>query len=72
MLIVVIYIIPEGRAAGSFQFLNLYHYMGITESGSWTGYPHSGNRNGPHRGGAEVQTAKPQPGERKRRTERRK
>lgn len=30
MLIVVIYIIPEGRAAGSFQFLNLHHYMGIT------------------------------------------
>ena len=31
MLIVVIYIIPEGRAAGSFQFLNLHHYMGITD-----------------------------------------
>ena len=30
MLIVVIYIIPEGRAAGSFRFLNLHHYMGIT------------------------------------------
>jgi len=25
-----IYIIPEGRAAGSFRFLNLHHYMGIT------------------------------------------
>ena len=33
MLIVVIYIIPEGRAAGSFQFLNLHHYMGITGIG---------------------------------------
>ena len=32
MLIVVIYIIPEGRAAGSFRFLNLHHYMGITGS----------------------------------------
>ena len=32
MLIVVIYIIPEGRAAGSFQFLNLHHYMGITDA----------------------------------------
>jgi len=30
MLIVVIYIMPEGRAAGSFRFLNLRHYMGIT------------------------------------------
>lgn len=30
MLIAVIYIIPEGRAAGSFRFLNLRHYMGIT------------------------------------------
>ena len=27
MLIVVIYIIPEGRAAGSFRFLNLHHYI---------------------------------------------
>ena len=34
MLIVVIYIIPEGRAAGFFQFLNLHHYMGITETGN--------------------------------------
>ena len=30
MLIVVIYIIPEGQPAGSFRFLNLHHYMGIT------------------------------------------
>ena len=30
MLIVVIYIIPEGRPADSFRFLNLHHYMGIT------------------------------------------
>ena len=30
MLIVVIYIIPKGQAAGSFRFLNLHHYMGIT------------------------------------------
>ena len=30
MLIVVIYLIPAGRAAGSFRFLNLYHYTGIT------------------------------------------
>ena len=33
---------------------------------------HSRYRNEPHRGGAETQTAKPQPGERKRQTERRK
>ena len=33
---------------------------------------HSRYRNEPHRGGAEAQTAKPQPGERKRQTERRK
>lgn len=27
---VAITIIPEGRAAGSFQFLNLHHYKGTT------------------------------------------
>lgn len=30
MLIEEIYVIPEGRAAGSFRFLNLHQYMGIT------------------------------------------
>ena len=53
----------------------LYGWSKATKEGGLdprTGYPHSGKRNEPHRGGAEAQTAKPQPGERKRQTERRK